>query len=72
MKPFNRERALAGDPVVTREGTTPEQLRHNAQAFDGQSLSAWVNGKVYTWYANGKYLKGRSSRFDLFMAPRKV
>ena len=71
MKPFDLERALAGDKVVTRDGREVTQLtKFNS---DADCLAAVVDGELITWGEDGLYwVKGRDSGFDLFMAPKTV
>lgn len=75
MKPFNLERALAGDPVITRDG------RKVLKVLDGRhpkvnqyyQIFALIEGDlVYTTYSvSGAYRQGSEERQDLFMAPKK-
>ena len=71
MKPFNLEAALAGAPVVTRDGRKVTQLH----LFSGVTypLYAIVDERAipYSWYANGTQSKTESSPIDLFMATVK-
>lgn len=71
MKPFDLQRALAGDKVVTRDVCEVTQLtRFNCA---GEVLVGVVNGYLQTWYEGGKYTAGgKVSGLDLFMAPKTV
>ena len=72
-KPFNLEEAIAGAPMVTRDGRKAVFL-----AYD-EELDRKIICKVYddyteaeTFLDDGKYFKDRSeSRYDLFMATQK-
>ena len=70
MKPFDLERALAGDPVVTRWGEEATQFH----LFEGahRPLACVIGGNVCAYFGNGVDLEsGMSSKYDLFMAPKK-
>lgn len=69
--PFNLEAALAGDPVVTRDGRAVTQLT----LYDIPStfkVVAVVDGQLESFSINGKSLFGIDviSKNDLFMAPK--
>ena len=66
MKPFNLERALAGDPVVTRAGEPVTQLT----VFDADEMDyiyGVVNREVLSWNDSGQYYFGQENDYDLFM-----
>lgn len=70
MKPFDLERALAGDPVVTRDGRHCEVV---GLWKEGGSYSLIVGiGEFLTRFtvSGMRYLAGTSPS-DLFMAPKK-
>lgn len=70
MKPFDLQRALAGDKVVNRGGTEVTQLTK----FDCKTSFTVVgvmDGAVYTWKEDGRYVETKSC-YDLFMAPKTV
>jgi len=80
MEKFNLERALAGDPVITRDGRDVTQL----VKFDTpipNSIFALVTSLrsteqnpckiVHNWYNNGSYSQEKSSDLDLFMKPKE-
>jgi len=70
MKPFNLEKALAGEPVVTRDGRPVKIAGYNEQARNDYSVLGWVNGLVFVWHRNGKRAGClHESDNDLFMAP---
>ena len=70
MKPFNLERALAGDPVVTRDGRPVKIAGYNEEAEVGQDIAGWVGGVLSSWFNDGSYTKQLYiTDADLFMAP---
>ena len=73
LKPFNLEKALAGDPVVTRCGiqvTEIVQLR-TALATDRPIIGV-VNGIPRSFRIDGTFCEGYVFPDDLFMAPKIV
>lgn len=73
MKPFNLERALAGDPVITRNGKQATETHYFKTACkDTEKFRAVIGGSVFMFddkgKVNGSYA---SSDLDLFMAPIK-
>jgi hypothetical protein len=70
-KPFNLERALAGDPVVTRDGRPVTQL--TLFNIPGRfPLVGVVDNSNESWTPTGLFcVNGKTSYFDLFMAPKK-
>jgi hypothetical protein len=69
MKPFNLERALAGDPVVTRDGKTVTQLiRFKTEVKKQNILYGVIDGCVHNWTLDGRRESDiKESPFDLFM-----
>jgi hypothetical protein len=65
MKEFNLKDALAGKPVITRDGRPVKIAGCNE---DRNSLLGWIYGEVNQWTGGGKSYKIDSTR-DLFMAP---
>jgi len=70
MKPFDLEKALAGEPVVTRDGRPVTQLiKFEAIVEDGYVIYGVVNNKIFNFLDSGKYDRTFESHcFDLFMA----
>ena len=67
LKPFNLERALAGDPVVTKSGRQVEQITlFNAS---GHCIAGVVDGFLHKWQNDGKFIIDMQHQYDLFMAP---
>lgn len=72
MKPFNLEQALAGAPVITRDGTKVIRLFTVPEANPEHRLVAvFDDGRVDTLYENGKYYEAQDYHNDLFMVPTK-
>lgn len=68
--PFDLEKALAGEPVVTRNGFEVTKLT-TFEISRGVILVGVMGGDVQTWTKNGKWLEsGMTSDFDLFMKPK--
>lgn len=68
-KPFNLDRAIMGDPVVTRSGLKVTQI----VKFDVQGdheIAGVIDGRLYSWRNNGERFSFQSE-IDLFMAPVK-
>jgi hypothetical protein len=71
-KPFDLERALAGDPVVTRDGKPVTQLTHFKDVANWRdSLCGVVDRSICSWQENGRYCPSAPYSKDLFMAPKK-
>ena len=72
MKPFDLQRALAGEKVVTRDGREVTQLTK----FDceGECLAGVLDLNLSTtWNKNGQFWgTSEESDDDLFMAPKTV
>jgi hypothetical protein len=70
--PFNLERALAGDPVVRRDGVkVSEVLRFQGGNILKPVVTQAENGGFYLYDEDGTlYGKGIPDRRDLFMAPK--
>lgn len=75
MKPFNLERALAGDKVVTRGGREVTFVGHFPQLTPGYRVAAIIAGDqmIRQFGESGKYnMDGQEAIADLFMAPKTV
>ena len=74
MKPFNLERALAGDPVVTRDGRKVLELYLFNIDVD-YPLCGIIDGEngITTWAENGLLLIDKEAIYakDLFMGTKK-
>lgn len=71
MKPFNLERAIAGDPIVFKCGQVPYDIawHPDARRFVGQIHK---ESYFYTWDEQGKMQKNINDIYDLLMASRTV
>lgn len=69
MKPFNLEKALAGEPVITRAGEKAKIAGYNPDAKKDSAVIGWVGAKARTWGADGRFYDegDQSSSNDLFM-----
>lgn len=69
MKPFNLERAIAGDPVCTRTGEPVKIAGYNPDAPYQYRIAGWLpNGELHSWYDHGTYTNsGTRPELDLFM-----
>ena len=68
MKPFNLEEALAGKPVVTRDGRKVTELYLFKTAGTNYSLHVCINKSLESYTQEGKfYNTDRESIHDLFM-----
>lgn len=71
MKPFNLEAALAGAPVVTRDGIVVEDMHYFSGSRAAYPLHALCDGCILTFTREGKFTTNRDHNNDLFMAPTK-
>lgn len=72
LKPFDLQAALAGKPVVTRDGRAVKIAGYNVNAKEAEdALLGWANDVPKQWNANGKWLSDSENPADLFMAPEK-
>jgi hypothetical protein len=69
MKPFDLQKALAGEPVVTRDGDKVTEI-HNFSTRHGEfTVFAIIEGGFLTFNKNGKHhAEFIDDDFDLFMA----
>jgi len=70
MKEFNLEEALAGKPVITRNGKEVTKLT-KFDVKEGDCLFGVMDGDVNSWEIDGKVSSGVMSGFDLFMKSEK-
>lgn len=68
MKEFNLERALAGEPVVTRDGREVFQLHLFKDTYYAP-LYGVIGGHVYAFTQDGRYGGKHDTVHDLFMKP---
>jgi hypothetical protein len=72
LKPFDLERALAGDPVVTREWKKVLTIAHFPHNHPRNHVYAQIEGSFAcdTFYSNGRNEIDIETEWDLFMAPK--
>ena len=70
MKPFDLERALVGDPVVTRSGTTVTEIHYLKTVQNDAQVISVINGDVYFHKKDGKRWCYDEEN-DLFMVSTK-
>ena len=72
MKEFNLEKALAGEPVITRNGELVTQITKFEDIINPYCLCGKVLGNIELFTIDGVFsLKFGESQFDLFMAEEK-
>lgn len=72
MKPFNLEEALAGKPVVTRDGRPVKIGGYNPDGCLSVKLIGWVGKNFCSWLPDGtSSCFPVDSCLDLFMASEK-
>lgn len=72
MKPFNLERALAGDPVVTRGGWKALKILDSGLDIHMRYIALFEDGSTETYDEHGRYFgTDEEAYIDLFMAPKK-
>lgn len=72
LKPFDLERALAGEPVISRNGRKITEIFHFKTAQANYSVRVVMDGILYDLTVNGNFdFSGKESENDLFMAPVK-
>lgn len=71
LKPFNLERALAGDPVVTRHGIEVEEIYHFKKDKSEWCLGVVINGGYWSYCIDGTTCRPYEGpeKQDLFMKP---
>ena len=72
MKPFNLEEALAGKPVVTRQGIPVTQIVHFKNVNNRYEIFGVLNNEIESWTILGEYNKSLNNHArDIFMLPEK-
>lgn len=74
MKPFDLEKALAGDPVVTRDGKKVTEIIHLKTVPPSRSIIFVFDGRAHETGEDGRFYFGMNTESvnDLFMAPKIV
>lgn len=70
--PFDLQRAIAGEPLITRDGKDVVWGAYNPKALDSQRICVWVGEFARLYYENGKMWSNEENTLDLFMKPKKV
>lgn len=68
MKPFNLAEALAGKPVVTRDGRNVTGIAHLPSITHDFRVIALINGHMSTFTERGTWCPNAGADSDLFMA----
>lgn len=72
MKPFNLEAALAGEPVVTRDGRDVTNLAYFPNVCSEHKIAGVLEECIETFTEEGFFLDfNEESESDLFMKPKK-
>jgi hypothetical protein len=72
LEKFDLERALAGEPVITRDGSQVTQLVKFDAPESTYTLRGVLDGDIKSWGIDGKYYAGNEDRpADLFMKPKE-
>jgi hypothetical protein len=71
MEKFNLERALAGEPVCTRDGNEVTQLTYFEAPKDPYPVVGVLEGEVCGWQTNGRFLESENISKDLIMKPKE-
>lgn len=74
MEKFNLERALAGEPVITRDGKEVTEIHHFKTYSAEHSVYAVVEGILKSFTIEGEYnsYSPSESTNDLFMKPKVI
>jgi len=68
MKPFNLDEALAGKPIITKDGQKVTELTRFSLT-QKNCLIGVIDKTLYSWTIDGKFTSRDESGMDLFMAP---
>ena len=71
LKPFNLERAKAGDPIVTCDGRKAKFIAHVPEAKDTAKVVVLITSNVYSFRENGRVWSWEDDQMDLYMASKK-
>ncbi len=73
MEPFDLEKALAGDPVVTRCGREVTEIHFFETCTEDRPIVAVIGGKMYSFFNNGTSSgTNNPTERDLFMKPKVI
>jgi hypothetical protein len=68
MKPFDLQKALAGDPVITRDGKPVTEIHHFKTWKDEFRVFGEIRGILRKFKEDGRFVLNSDSDMDLFMA----
>jgi hypothetical protein len=73
MEKFNLERALAGEPVITRNGKEVTQLVYFHDVIHKDCVYGVIGNQIKNWCIDGKFFHDDPREFgaDLFMKPKE-
>jgi hypothetical protein len=73
MEKFNLERALAGEPVITRNGKEVTQLVYFKDVIQKDCVYGVIGNQIKCWCIDGKFFHDDPNEFggDLFMKPKE-
>jgi len=73
MEQFNLERALAGEPVITRNGKEVTQLVYFHDVIHKDCVYGVIGNQIKNWCIDGKFFHDDPNEFgaDLFMKPKE-
>ena len=72
MKPFDLERALAGEPIICRNGHIPEEWHYFESASNNvHPIKFVISGNLYGVDKNGRLYPSCESELDLCMVSPK-
>lgn len=73
MEKFNLERALAGEPVITRDGREVTEIHFFKTCTEDRPIVAVIKGEICLFHDNGiSFGTNNPNDNDLFMKPKVV
>jgi hypothetical protein len=74
MTPFNFAKAIAGHPLITRDGRKVEEFHFFEKVNVDLDICIYVviGGEIRAYRKNGKWLEFEDSALDLFLSTIKV
>lgn len=70
MKPFDLNKALAGEKVVTRDGREVKQIFYFDKSDEKYPVYALFHKYVEQYTTCGRYNSDHKTEYDLFMSPK--
>lgn len=73
MKPFNLQRAIAGDPIMTRDGRKVKLIAHLPEMWHDFNVVCLIeDDRIETYTRGGQYdPREKDYCLDIFMVPKK-